>query len=509
MIERHKRLSSLYGNEFRSEVMLPSSPVALLSSSPPKKGLLCPDNSRTHTPEKAFVMRRSSSANSRLSVSPARSATSSQTRSRENSFFGSGDTPDLLSILRRRSDQEASPQEGEEGISTYLASPSSAIRVKIEPESPKSTLGYSANLQHPRRPTLASELHNDWSASEATSAYLDTDSQTHAASVSSASLRDRRQGLVLYDGVKSVKALSDMGANSSTSTRSAHLEDDDLNDYRELLSPGAPDAEAYDGLTAALQDLPVTWADDRALSNTSIRAIERKHASKGPQTSFGGMTWTYDDGDEDSGDNDPWKEDIQPTQAIESRESVAKREKADQNAHRRRLRLQELARQILEDEEDLGDSFSRADLSQVDQTTLKQVTYKAYCDEDDLSSQGHNGSRRGSGSSTSSDFEQVVTNKRPNGRGTDYWPVSYGARYTPQVVAMRVQKTSQEYINMCIMWTKFLAVLGVAVIFSLWRGPKSSLGLERQRRRRLQPSIAEENGGSRSRALSMRGRKGR
>lgn len=248
-----------------------------------------------------------------------------------------------------------------------------------------------------------------------------------------------------------------------------------------LLPDGPADAQSYDDLQNTLQDLAVNWEDDPI----SIRQGGAKRIEGPPATRLGrsSLPWTYEDEDSDNSDNDPWKEETNQHQTIESTAQVQAREKAEARALKRRTRMQELAQQMLEETE--SDSSQRFE--------EKLALVRAVSNQSDSVV---NTSRHGASSSqdSSSDCEDSEIAKRTSGRTADYWPVSNKARYSPTIVAMRVQKTSQEYLGMCMLWTKFLAVLAVAVIFSIWRGPEAGLGVPRRRRKQLQTTeVAEGN----------------
>lgn len=273
-------------------------------------------------------------------------------------------------------------------------------------------------------------------------------------------------------------------ASRSSSTRSlvpAHrsgdLEhhDEEEDNLGGLMPEGPADAQSYDDLQATLEDLAVRWEDDLvAIRGGGMMRIEGAPASRPPERPI--PTWGYEDGDSDNSDNDPWKEETERHHSIESSEQVQAREKAEARSLQRRRRLEELAREMLEDEE--SDSSQRIE--------DKLALVKVESNDSEVAIVETTVRRGHSLSQTSSDYEQVEIEE--DAAGADYWPVAYRARYSPAVVAMRVQKTSQEYLNMCLLWTRFLAVLAVAVVFSIWRGPEAGLGVSGRRRKQLQPS---------------------
>jgi hypothetical protein len=337
-------------------------------------------------------------------------------------------------------------------------------------------------LARPEQHSLASEIGIDGTALTALGTGHTTPGKncerSHVAATSTSNLsHDDYLELGVTDLHNRVSRSS--STHSLVPTRlSRHFEhcDEEDDNLGGLMPEGPADAQSYDDLQATLQDLAVRWEDDLvAIRDGGMKRIERSPAFRPPQRPT--PTWVYEDGDSDNSENDPWKEETDQHHSIESSEQVQAREKAEARALRRRRRMEELARQMLEDEKSDSSqriedtlSFVRIDSNDSDRAITKTTTV-----------------RHGkSVSQTSSDYEKVETEE--DACGTDYWPVAYKARYSPVIVAIRVQRTSQEYLKMCLLWTRFLAVLAVAVVFSIWRGPEAGLGVRSRRRKQLQPS---------------------
>jgi hypothetical protein len=240
---------------------------------------------------------------------------------------------------------------------------------------------------------------------------------------------------------------------------------------RNLLPPGPPDAESYEAMERALFDMPVEWADDDAsvVQRSLLRDVPDGSSGKRAPTRQGGLEWAYEDPEEQSSDHDPWKDENgnKDQLGLESREMIEFRQRVDEKSERRRKRIQQLAEELLQDERD------EALLAEKTLVALRRVgSDRSISGSDD----GGDGRSESSGSG---EYEHVNTDRRSGSTGTDYWPISTRARYAPNMVAKRVAVTSQEYVNMCLLWTKFIAVLGVAVAVSVWRGPKEGLGSAR------------------------------
>ncbi|GAA6030040.1 hypothetical protein JCM8097_009227 [Rhodosporidiobolus ruineniae] len=73
----------------------------------------------------------------------------------------------------------------------------------------------------------------------------------------------------------------------------------------------------------------------------------------------------------------------------------------------------------------------------------------------------------------------------PSGRSTDYYPLTLRARYHPRMVATMWTDSAMRQLWTFVTWVRFLFVLGMAVVFALWQGPKKSIGPRRRQQRRL------------------------
>jgi hypothetical protein len=445
---------------------------------------------------------RSASNASTLSVSPARSDTSRtslKTRSRAGNFFEAEaeaeESEDILSFMQRKvGDEEEAFAHGQEArmqdmwirqlhgyspqtVMTPARSSTVSALDQFEQDSPSRDLGDVIRNRH----SLASEMGSQWN----TSVQQISPDRPVRASETFHSAQRIRQGTSFAISPPAGQSLIRRSSTKVTLFEQRSDSEDSEDDLGSLLPGGAPDANAYDSLQATLQDLAVRWKDDYHPAAGPSRAP--MHVGNGPagHNRSESLGWTYEDGESDNSDNDPWKEENNSQHALEGREQVDARDKAESRIGRRRLRLQQLAKEMLEDEDD---NQIDAGVSVLSKLALVRVDSNG--SEDDSKSTQH----AHTASDASADYENVVTTKRVDGRGTDYWPVSYRARYSPSVVAMRVQKSSQDYINVCLLWTRFLAVLAVAVVFSIWRGPENVLGV--RSRRRLEPSEADEGSGS-------------
>ncbi|PWN51164.1 hypothetical protein IE53DRAFT_61261 [Violaceomyces palustris] len=93
-------------------------------------------------------------------------------------------------------------------------------------------------------------------------------------------------------------------------------------------------------------------------------------------------------------------------------------------------------------------------------------------------SQGRTG-EQDEADSSSSDFELLEVDQvkqRPNRSGTDYYPVSLRARYRPDMVRRRMQHASADAITWITTWVTFTAVVVLAFVVAVKRGPEPVLG---------------------------------
>lgn len=487
-IEQYRRLSSLYGSQAGNDLLLDPSSA---HDSPPRKGTYGPSNSRTTTP-----LRDSSShvqgiphysaKSSRLFVSPARSTTPSESkgRPRAGTFFETESAEDIITTMQRRLQDERDAFEKRHSSVLHDRANDDLLDEARNPSQPHDrTSGVS------RHHSLASEMGKQWR--EPPTHLLTDEGSMHLSCLVPSGINaedipcdsdtpeDRQWSARI---VPSASTLSLVKLPSSGKLQSDEEEEEYLGN---LLPSGPADAQSYDDMQAALQDLSVQWEDD--VVSASQNGQKRIAAPFVPQTRRASLPWTYEDGDSENSDNDPWKEEEStPHHALESAEQVQLRERVEARSVRRRKRLQQLARQMLEDENEE---------TEANHTTIEEKLALVRVDSNESATSRCSSLRsRRRPSNESLDYEEVQTAISPRAKGTDYWPVAYKARYSPAIVAMRVQKTSQEYLNMCMLWTKFLVVLAVAVVFSIWRGPEAGLGVRRRSRKRLHASGAVDGG---------------
>ena len=347
--------------------------------------------------------------------------------------------------------------------------------------SPSNSLRVLGHGQH----TLASELDGLWRGS--TSSDVTTVPQSHET------LEQPGSGMTLAI-VHHAKSASSEPEPYDT-------------DHEAAMPVGPPDAESYDALQASLYDVPITWADDEyrgsrllllkdVANHNGLGSTGAGHARQtGSAGRHGSLNWVYDDTSDGSDENDPWREEeeakIRPGLAIESSQDVGARQQADDKAARRRQRLQELARAISRDENELEDQDQDANTNSDGYLEKRLAALRTIGSDEELRKLdaakqmqliAHPSDAELAPSSSSSsltEYHQVSSDTRaPGSAGTDYWPVDLRARYAPSMVAMRIQTSSKEYLNLILLWSRFLVVLAVAVAFSLWCGPKAAFGLD-------------------------------
>lgn len=487
MIERHRRLSSLLGDQIMPHIPRSGSmPLSDIGSTPEKgRDSLWPSPSHSNS----------------HATSPTRgplSSTFGRSRSRSSTFHGDSydeanqlvyESPVIDAHSGGMTSLSDSGPDPPTNFTTYttghwgtrLASYNTSVTASPSLDDINDSLGGPfGDLRLGPRGTH--NLANEFSRSCGTSTSNETDRTVSSSDAGASSNGTARQQESLFS--HSIHLPSALAIVRSRPVTAGDSPEDNLSS---LLPEGAPNAESYEALERALADLPVEWDDDdpARVQRTLLRDIEAANegAPKGPRTQQGSLTWVYHDSEsEENDENDPWKEEGRGHLALESREQVDARETAEQRVARRRRRLQELA-------EELHRADEQGNTMEDDARLFKRrlEALRSLGSERDLvrtgATKGSQGADEEGGedeeADAESDFEHLDTKRKLGSRGTDYWPVSFRARYHPTVVAMRVKTTSQTYIKMIVLWTRFLTVLAVAVAFSLWKGPKEGLGLRR------------------------------
>ncbi|KAM0751770.1 hypothetical protein T439DRAFT_324960 [Meredithblackwellia eburnea MCA 4105] len=238
---------------------------------------------------------------------------------------------------------------------------------------------------------------------------------------------------------------------------------------------GPPDANTYERIAQAVAEAPAVWE------------AEDEFGPPPPRTGRGllrNLRWAEEENDSDPWESKKYPEPDSPTGVamIESREDVERREdealwgpgkkkKLRRRANTKRSRRdQALLRLGLpldygnDDSADDIDRFQGAEGSCIDRNSGE--------DDDE-----------GDTSDNISEFEYLNANEHRQ-RG-DYYPVSLRARYAPRAMASWAANSAINQVINLVLYFKLFAVLGFAVVFALWQGPKKTMGvIDRQRRLR-------------------------
>ncbi|BGP37171.1 hypothetical protein JCM10449v2_001075 [Rhodotorula kratochvilovae] len=238
----------------------------------------------------------------------------------------------------------------------------------------------------------------------------------------------------------------------------------------DLLAPGSlrwaghPDAETYDQLEQAAEGLVPAWADDDeftarsespgpSVSNRRLgagagwdeagfeerrgRSGGRRAKGKGKGKSRADMLASFGFGsDYDEYDK---HEEAKPSSTLT----------------RRTLALRRLGRE----------ASTRSGLE------LVRLHDPAHSDEECSS---------GDETAISSTYDEL---NHPLTRTSDYYPLALRSRYHPRMLTTMMADSAVRHVVTLITWIRFLIVLGMALGFALWQGPKKTLGLVDGRRR--------------------------
>ncbi|GAA6055011.1 hypothetical protein JCM3770_000493 [Rhodotorula araucariae] len=231
----------------------------------------------------------------------------------------------------------------------------------------------------------------------------------------------------------------------------------------DLLTPGSlrwaghPDAETYDRLEQAAEVLLPAWADDDVFtprSGSPTPLSKRLGAAPG----WGEPRF------EDRRGRNGWKKmkgkgkgraDRLPSFGFDSDYEVREDSKASSALAKRTLGLRRLGRE----------ASARSGLE------LVRLHDPARSDDEHSS---------GDESAISSTYDEL---NHPLTRTSDYYPLALRSRYHPRMLATMMADSAICHVVTLITWIRFLVVLGLALGFALWQGPKKTLGLVDGRRR--------------------------
>lgn len=218
---------------------------------------------------------------------------------------------------------------------------------------------------------------------------------------------------------------------------------DDLLPSGSLRWAGHPDADTYDQLEHAASRLLPSWADDEidleALSPSRPTAFKRiKGAAAGEDDDeIAPRTWKGKGGKKgrvrarefdryDDGFDDNLQDEVEGRSSAFSRRSVALRRLDRKASTRTGLDLVRFA-------QDSGSASER--------------------DSD-------------ADSTISSDYDRLDHSLR---RRSDYYPLAVRARYHPRMLASMMTDSALRHVVSLITWIRFLVVLSIAVVYSVWQ----------------------------------------
>ncbi|GAA5932043.1 hypothetical protein JCM3775_004221 [Rhodotorula graminis] len=244
---------------------------------------------------------------------------------------------------------------------------------------------------------------------------------------------------------------------------------DDLLPAGSLRWAGPPEAETYAKLEQAADALVPAWADDDylAASSSSRRGERRRLGDAGLWDEPGVRSRRAKGGKPSEGrakGKGRGKGRAASVSAVgHQSEHEARDDGARQSASqtRRRLALRRLGRE----------ASTRTGL---------EVVHLAHADTDDYRRDRSDDIPSSDESDISSAYDEL---DHPLTRTADYYPVALRSRYHPRMLATMMTDSAVQHLVRLVTWIQFLVVLGMALGFALWQGPKKTLGLVDGRRR--------------------------
>lgn len=286
------------------------------------------------------------------------------------------------------------------------------------------------------------------------------------------------------------------------------------------------DMESYDELQRAVAELPVAWADDDEAGGPPETMLlitdTKKRDEKGLKCETNEWVYEVEDSDSEERDqrkkeeNDPWKSTRYPSSRI-SNQAHLNLEKY--RRHYRALLGQGPNRPLPSSSDEEADERSTVSNSptigqsssdttgtsggpsQVRSPRIKPTKRKVSRRERALrrlgmegvigeksfstsegEAEGESEESEDEGESLEEDsswdyIDQIDHESRSQGsRGTDYYPIALQARNTPGMIATRLQVTSQGWRTFVYQWVKLVGVIGFAVSWAVWQGPKRMMG---------------------------------
>ncbi|GAA5902836.1 hypothetical protein JCM8208_006488 [Rhodotorula glutinis] len=263
-----------------------------------------------------------------------------------------------------------------------------------------------------------------------------------------------------------------------TTRRSRHLADlygpasndlpvttaDDLLPAGSLRWAGPPEAETYAELEQAAEGLVPAWADDDDLtaSSSSRRGERRRIGDGGLRDEPDVRSRRAKDGKSSEGQvTGKGKGRATSSSAFSERDERDEVTRQSASQTRRRLALRRLGRE----------ASTRTGL---------EVVHVAHSDDRDRRRYRHKDVPSCDDSDISSTYDEL---DHPLTRTADYYPVALRSRYHPRMLATMMTDSAVQHLVTFVTWIQFLVVLGMALGFALWQGPKKTLGLVDGRRR--------------------------
>ncbi|GAA5831242.1 hypothetical protein JCM11251_007806 [Rhodosporidiobolus azoricus] len=216
-----------------------------------------------------------------------------------------------------------------------------------------------------------------------------------------------------------------------------------------------PTTEDYDDFAQAAAALEPVWADDDPAAAALLQKESKRESGKSSSSLL---------------------------RQLADRDASELRRRKEKKGKRRSHKTKLISdfRFSDEDEEQPGDITSTLSRRNLALRRLKIEASSRYRDGDAYFSASDDND---AASVLSSNYDHLDDTRRPRLRSADYYPLTLRARYAPTMVVRMWTDSAVQHVVTLVTWLRFLVVLGMALVFAVYQGPKKTLGLVDGQRR--------------------------
>ncbi|KAG0143092.1 hypothetical protein CROQUDRAFT_661709 [Cronartium quercuum f. sp. fusiforme G11] len=266
--------------------------------------------------------------------------------------------------------------------------------------------------------------------------------------------------------------------------------------------------QTYDELQQAVAELPVAWADehDHDQSSAELLMIDGPPVSKPRKPES--IDWVYEcedaDGQREADEEDPWTATRYAAGVASKRSPATNKSRFDHLRRHHRLLMARPVRTVTDRNDDGHSTASNStpekpfsdnasgstaaprsnripsSTSQISrrEQALRRLGMASESEYSSGSEDDDDDDEEGSEEEDSWDYIDKTDHdaQAQGASGTDYYPISLGARHAPGMVATRLQVTGTGWKAFVYEWAKLVSVIGLAVGWAVWQGPKQMMG---------------------------------